>query len=109
MKPPMSISSEVYFLNALANTSAAVTLTAASINNSNVLVYNKGTTDVFVTSGITSPTAVYPSSATVPVLGQVIPPGQEMTYTKPIGHIYIAGIRPDATTGSVVITVGEGE
>lgn len=106
---PMALGSETYILAALANTSAAVTLTAPSTANKNVILTNLGTTSVFVTSGVTSPTAVYPTSASVPVAGQVLGPGVMTSFSKPVGHAFIAAIRPSATAGDLVITVGEGE
>lgn len=109
MDNPMPLMSPVYVISDLTTTSQQATLSDAHVNTSRVIVDNSlGTTPCFVISGTSSQTAVYPTSATVPLLGQVVAAGSVQTYNKDSTHKYIAAIR-ESGTADVVITVGSGE
>ena len=109
MYPPISLLSEQYTLTSLSTASATVTLDPSDINTSFVIVDNtSGSTPVFVTSGFTSPTAVFPTSATILLQGKVIGAGTVQTYTKNPTHQYISAIRKSGTA-DLYITVGSGQ
>jgi len=63
---------------------------------------------VFITSGHTAPTAVFPTSSTVPLKGKVIPASTVMTYDLPQGDMFISAIQLTSGTGNLYISIGEG-
>lgn len=104
----MNLNIPTYTLSATSS-SSAVTLLDTDVNNTAVNVYNAGTVPVCLLSGATSaPTAVFPTSATVPVNGTVIAPGAIETLSKNTTHKYIAGITASGAA-SVYIQCGAGE
>lgn len=97
------------YVIAINNTSKSATLITPDINTTSMIIYNGSTNPVFVVSGVTAPTAVFPTSATVPVQGKVIGPGAETTFTKNPTHKYISAIQASAGTGNLYISVGSGK
>lgn len=103
----MNLNSPTYVLSATTS-SSSVTLTPQDTNASSVVVTNTGSVPVFLVSGTSAPTAVYPTSATVPLNGKVIGAGVTATFTKNTGDGYISGITSSGTA-TVAISVGAGE
>lgn len=99
MSNPADINSAQYVLASLSTASAAVTIEEIYRNNySRVIVDNSaGSTPAFVVSGVTSPTAVFPTSATTAVIGSVVGAGTVQTFLKDPGHHFIAAIRASGT------------
>lgn len=104
---PMNLNSNTYAVSA-STTSAAATLKNEDWPLPRVVVFNNSDQAAFVVSGDTSPTAVYPTSASVPVTGKVIAAGSTQTFYKQSGHKYIACILKSGT-GEVIISCGTGE
>ncbi len=101
--------SNTYTLSDVTSSSQSATLVAADVPMTHVIVDNTlGTTAVFITSGVASATAVFPTSATVPKAGMVVGPGTVQTYSKDVTHQYIAAIR-ESGTADVYLAVGSGE
>ena len=99
-----------YVLPALSTTSAAVTIEDKYRGRGRVFVDNSvGTVAAFVVCGATSPTAVFPTSATVAVEGFVIGPGDQRSFALPRNAIYVAGIRASATAADLYINITTGE
>lgn len=87
-----------------------ITLTASDANLSRCIVTNPTAYAVTITSGKSSATAAFPTSATVPVACQIVPSNTVMTYNKIIGHDTISIISGTADSGKYVyVTVGTGE
>lgn len=103
----MNINSPTYTLSATTS-SSAVTLTDPDVLCESIIVSVVGSGNVFIVSGVAQPTAVFPTSATAPLNGQVVPAGVTMTLTKNVGDKFISGIT-DASTAKVYIAVGSGE
>lgn len=98
MSNPADINSAQYVLASLSTASAAVTVEEIYKSISRVIVDNTaGSSPVFVVSGRTSPTAVFPSSATVASVGSVVGAGTVQTYMKDPNHNFIAAIRQSGT------------
>lgn len=104
----MNLNIPTYTLSATTG-SSAVTLLDTDVNNSSVNVFNAGSVPVFLVSGYTSaPTAVFPTSATVPINGTVVAAGAIETLSMNTTHKYISGITASGTA-SVYIQCGAGE
>lgn len=103
----MNLNTSTYVLSATTS-SSSVTLTNQDSNQSSLIIYNAGSVPVFLVSGVTAPTAVFPTSATVPINGTVIGPGAIMTMTKNTTDGFISGITASGTA-SVYICPGAGE
>lgn len=105
---PQNINTPTYVLSAT-TASSSVTFTAldTGTKNANIVVYNDGLVPVFVVTGVTAPTAVFPTSATVPLNGKIIPPGIEATFSREDKHAYLSGITASGTA-SVYISIGAG-
>lgn len=104
----MNLNIPTYTLSAT-STSSAVTLVETDINNTAVNVFNAGSVPVFLVTGATSaPTAVFPTSASVPINGTVIAAGAIETLSKNTTHKYISGITATGTS-TVYIQCGAGE
>lgn len=104
----MNLNIPTYTLSATTD-SSAITLLDTNVNNTAVNIYNAGTVPVFLVSGATAaPTAVFPTSATVPINGTVIAGGAIETLSKNTAHKFIAGITASGTA-SVYIQCGAGE
>lgn len=104
----MNMNTNTYTLSA-STSSSAVTLLDQDANQTSVVAKNTGSVPVFIVSGKTSaPTAVFPTSATVPVQGKVIGAGNTETYTKNATDNFISGITASGTA-SVYISPGAGE
>ena len=105
---PQSLNSNTYTI-AVDATSKSATILDNEITVNNVLFYNDSTNAVYVVSGLSSaPTAVFPTSATVPVMGKVIAPKSTQVFTKPDNHKYISAIQASAGTGNLFFSVGAG-
>lgn len=104
----MNLNTDTYVLPG-ASSSSSITLTPEDRLCTSLVIYNAGTVAVFLVSGTGSaPTAVFPTSATVPLQGKVIGPGVTATFTKRAGHEFISGITASGTA-STYIAVGTGE
>jgi hypothetical protein len=88
--------------------SVGFTLTYEDTPSAYIIIHNSGTTPVFVLSGLTAPTAVFPTSATAPLDGAIIGAGSTQTYYKNLTHGFLAAIRGSGS-GDIYITVGSGE
>lgn len=77
----------------VALTSTAVTLQPLDATQIYMEFYNSGATPIFAVSGTgAAPTAVFPTSATVPIMGTVIAPTRTVVYEKPANHEFISFI-----------------
>lgn len=104
----MNLNTNTYTLSA-STSSSAVTLLDQDANQTSLVIVNTGTVAVFLVSGKTSaPTAVFPTSATAPLAGQVIGAGTTCTFTKNATDNFISGITASGTA-SVYISPGAGE
>lgn len=109
MDNPQALNSNTYVI-AIDNTSKSATFTESDKQNLRVILYNGSDKDVFCVLGKQSaPTAVFPTSATVPLSGKVVGPGQMVTFAKTSTDKYISAIQASAGTGSLYISVGSGE
>lgn len=105
----MNVNTNTYVI-AIDNTSKSATFTPQDTNQSSMIISNGSTTAVFVVTGKGSaPTAVFPTSATVPLQGKVILPGAIVTLTKNTDHNFISAIQASAGTGNLYISPGAGE
>jgi hypothetical protein len=104
----MNLNTGTYTI-AIDNTNKTATLIPQDINTTSVVLYNASTNPVFVVSGVTAPTAVFPTSATAPLAGKVIAPGTTTTFTKDAKHGFISAIQLASGTGNLYISVGAGE
>lgn len=104
----MNLNSNTYTI-AIDNTSKSATLIPQDTNCTSLVIYNGSDKAVFVVSGVTAPTAVFPTSATVPLQGKVIGPGVTTTFSKNQYHGFISAIQAVAGTGSLYIAVGSGQ
>lgn len=104
----MNLNTNTYTI-AIDNTSKSATLTPQDTNTSTVLLYNDSTNAVFVVSGVTAPTAVFPTSATAPLQGKVVGPKTTAAFTKNYTDGFISAIQASAGTGSLYISTGAGE
>lgn len=79
------------------NSSARVAFvsTADGVPNSDILLFNSGTVNVFITFGDSTATAVAPVDGT-PANGVVVAPGAYLVFNKGI-NTYIAGITASST------------
>ena len=103
----ININSNTY-MKAVTTASVAITLTESDSNLTSIVIYNAGTTPLFAVTGASAPTAVFPTSATVPVNGSLIPAGVTLAFTKNPAHANIALIRGSGT-GDAFLSVGYGE
>ena len=108
MSDIMNVNTNTYTLVSSA-TSAPITLTPMDRNCTSLVMYNGGTTPVFVVSGTGVVTATIPASATVPVQGKMIGPGVTTTFSKKDKHETIAAISLTLGTGSLYVSPGAGE
>jgi len=103
----MHVNTPSYALT-VSTSSVSITLNDNDVISSSIVIYNEGTTPVFIVSGATAaPTAVYPTTGTR-LLGKVIAPGATVIFQKGMLDRYIAAIR---STGSdlIHVAVGTGE
>lgn len=109
MDYPAALNSPQYVLSSLGATSATVTIEEQFKNITRVIVDNTmGSTPVFVTSGVSAPTAVFPSSATVSSAGSIVGPGTVQTYMKDPYHGFISAIRQSGTA-DLYIMLAQGD
>lgn len=94
------------FCIAIDNTSKAATLKTTHPAGSVIKGFNDSDKAVFITSGKTQPTAVFPTSASVSVKGQVIGPKMPFEYQLPHGDLFISAIQGASGTGSLYFSVG---
>lgn len=104
----MNINTPTYVLTA-STTSSNIAFTPQDTNQPGFQVYNSGTVPAFIVSGQTAaPTAVFPTSATVPINGTVIAPGAIESLSKNTLDAFISGITATGTA-SLYICSGVGE
>lgn len=103
----MNLNTPTYKLSGTTS-SSSVTLSPQDTLCSSLVIFNSGTVPIFLVSGVTAPTAVYPTSATAPVNGKVVGPGVTATFTKNVGDGFISGITP-SSTADTFISAGAGE
>jgi hypothetical protein len=102
----MNLNSPSYAL-AATTSSTSVTLTQSDANQTSLVIYNSGTSAVFLVSGYApAPTAVIPTSA--PLNGKMIAPGATVTFSKNAGDLYLSGISASGTN-TLYISLGSGE
>ena len=106
----MNLNTNTYVI-AIDNTSKSATLIPQDANQTSLILSNGSTTAVFVVTGgdAAAPTAVFPTSATEPLQGKVILPGDTVLFTKRGHHKYISAIQATSGTGSLYISIGSGE
>ena len=110
MDNPADLNSPQYVISDLTSTSQQVVVESNYIGNySRVIVDNSlSSTPAFVESGVTSQTAVYPTSKTAALLGTVVAGGAVMTFGINPAHGYIAAIRESGTADlGIKLTTGE--
>lgn len=92
------------------NTSKAATLNKLYPNGSKAILVNSSDKEVFVTAGTagTAGTAVFPTSASSPLVGKVVLPGSVVTYDIPDNTKFISAIQLVAGTGNLYISIGRG-
>lgn len=106
---PMNTNSNTYVI-AIDNTSRSATLLNNDVNWPNLVITNLSDKAAFVVTGLdTAPTAVFPTSATAPKEGKVIPGGAVVTFGKVPGHQYVSAIQLASGTGNLYISSGQGE
>lgn len=110
MDNPMGIDGPTYALASSA-TSSYVTLTPGDRNSSRIIITNITAYPVYVMcSDSSSSTAAFPTSATVPVNGKVIPSGSAMTYAKRTDEGYVHAISSTLDSGKYIyFSIGSGE
>lgn len=109
MDIPAELNSPQYVLSGLGTTSATVTLEEQYKNVSRVIIDNTaGSSPVFVTSGASAQTAVFPSSATVSSAGSIVGAGTVQTYRKNPNHGFISAIRQSGT-GDLYVMIAQGD
>lgn len=87
-------------------TSSAITLQPLDAAETYIEIANQGTTSVFVVSGTgAAPTAVFPTSATVPVMGSVIIGGRTAVIPKNANHEFVSMV---AASGTPQVAVSPG-
>lgn len=104
MQDPMSVNVDIYSI-AIDNTSKAATLAADYKYNANGIFTNLSDEAVFVMCGKSGETAIFPTSSSVPVKGQVIAAGGVQTYNIPAGTTHIYAIQPTSGTGNLYISI----
>ena len=102
----MALVSNTYKLAATATT-GSITLSDSDTNCNSVVIYNEGTEDAFVTSGVGATSAVMPGSNASP--GKRIAGGATVTFQKNPRHNTIAAICDSGQTATLWIAVGTGE
>ena len=107
---PMHCNSNTYALASSAS-SAAITFIDQDINSVRLIVANGTACDAFAVLWETAaPTAVFPTSATAPLQGTVIPSGSVVTLSKSSDDKYLAMISAGADSGKYLyVQVGSGE
>lgn len=104
----MNLNTPTYKLSGTTS-SSSITLSPQDSSSTSLVIVNLGPNNIFLVSGATAaPTAVFPTSATIPVNGQVVPAGAIMTMTKNENDVFISGIT-DTGTAAIHIAVGAGE
>lgn len=105
MNSNMNTNTNTYVI-AVDNTSKSLTFVDGDVISRKVYVYNGSTNPTFVVTGATAaPTAVFPTSATAPLAGKVVPPGWTIVFDKNENHKYLAAIQASAGTGSLYVSV----
>lgn len=91
------------------NSNLTVTLSQAAGLNSKAIIKNDSDKAVFCVAAKDSvPTAVFPTSSSVPIAGKVILPGATETYSLNEGDKYISVIqKTSGGVGDMYISVGE--
>lgn len=104
MSKPREINKDCFVI-AIDASSKAATLATNYPAGSIAKGFNDSTTPVFIVAGKTAPTAVFPTSASVPVKGQVIGPKQPFEFEIPHGSLFISAIQGVAGTGNLYFSV----
>lgn len=96
---PAALNSPQYVITSLTTSSSSVTIEELYRGRfSRAIIDNTtGTTSMFAVSGVTNPTAVFPSSATAASIGTVVPAGTSMELLLDPTHNFIACIRSSGT------------
>lgn len=94
---------------AIDNTSKSATLKTNNPVGSVVKGFNDSTNSVFIVAGPTAPTAVFPTSATVPVKGHVIGPKTPFDFELCSDDKFISAIQATSGTGNLYFSVGPGK
>ena len=104
-----ALNSDTYVLG-LSTASASITFNKQyGSGEIYAIIYNGSDKDAFFVAGETQPTAVFPTSATVPVKGKVVPAGAIVTYKLPLNTQYMSGIHGSSGgTGNAHIAIGGG-
>lgn len=93
---------------AVDNTSKSATLKTTNPAGCVIDGFNDSTTAVFIVAGATAPTAVFPTSASTPVKGQVIGPKRPFRYQLSKGDVFVSAIQAVAGTGNFYFSVVNG-
>lgn len=104
----MDINTNTYMVTATTAGTDKATLTTTDTKIENVLVANLGSVPVFVVSGLTGLTITYPTSASVPLRGKIVPAGAVYAVKKSPSHGYIYAITASGSA-AIALSIGEGE
>lgn len=105
----MPLNTNTYVI-AIDNTSKKATLLGTDVDYPNLEITNGSTTAVFVvTSGSSSFTAVFPTSATNPLPGKFISPGATVTFGKNPTDQYVYAVQATSGTGNLYLSPGFGQ
>lgn len=99
------------YVQTVSNSSVSIALTAEhqDITKPVAIITNAGIGRIFAVAGDgAAPTAVYPTSSTVPVSGKVILPSQTAAYEFPQGTTHISFIAQAAGSNEVSVSIGSG-
>lgn len=110
MDNPQNIDSNTYAVSSSATSQYAV-LIPSDRASSRVIITNVTSQPCYVlSSDSSSSTAAFPTSATIPVMGKVVPSGAVLTFSKSTseGYIHVVSAAPDSGK-YVYISVGSGE
>lgn len=104
----MRCNSQTIVLNGT-QASSGLAIPALAQDSVNMVVSNKGPDDVFIVTGPTAPTAVFPTNS-VPQAGTVVLAGAIMTIAKnQRTDTYVAAICPSGDTATVYVQFGNGD
>lgn len=104
-----NINTDTYIIVDVNETSKSITFSKVYKNKPKAIIANLSDKPTYVIAGIGSaPTAVYPTSASIPVLGKVVPAGAVLTYELSEQHTHISAIQKATDgVGDLVISIGE--
>lgn len=109
---PQDLNQPTYALS-VTSTSAAITMTATDMQRDRVIINNLGSNPCLVAAsgkgGSAATAAIYPTSATVPAIGQVVPAGAIETFMKQPGNQFISAICSSGLTTTLMISPATGD